>query len=454
MHAATRTCGRARRRFNCRWLLSIGITATVALVGGCGGDESDENAGTTGTVKPAVAKPTQISIGAAPVFDVTLPLAAKELGYFEQVGIDLKEFRNSGGDLPAQIPLLTNGSLTMVTQVPETSVPASENFPDITWGYVNDMWFGAAFMQREDGSFKTYDEVESAEPGDPVDVLRRTLEQFRGKTLITNYQQEEQFLVNLFHAAGIAEAPNEVMKVKSLPAPQGVVAFLRGEGDLFVGSLPDRSRIEEEGGVAVTSSKQWPAVAGTAVYVGWTIRRDWLQDNRDAYLRFMGALFRVAKDLSPRSMEADEAQDRALEIMLEWVNKESGSKFELEDARHVNRDISPWFTVEEMGSILFEESSERNWGKYLSDTEKFLVKAGQLKSGAVDIESHSDAEELYREYVELRDQAERDLAALESSGKDSGEVKALADQARGHMEILNYVDAAALAKKARSQAGA
>ncbi|MGH8982877.1 MAG: ABC transporter substrate-binding protein [Acidimicrobiia bacterium] len=441
---------RGDRRSNWRLRHWIGIAAIVALVAGCGGDSDDAGGDSEGAAKAVLAEPTKISVGAAPVFDTTLPLVAKELGYFEDVGIDLTQFRNSGGDLPAQIPVLTNGSLTMVTQVPETSIPAAENFPGITWGYVNDMWFGAAFMQREGGPFKTFEELESADTAaEPEDVLRRTLEQFRGKSLITNYQQEEQFLVNLFNAVGISEAPDEFMNVQSLPAPQGVVAFLRGEGDLFVGSLPDRSRIEEEGGVPITTARQWPAVAGTAVYVGWLIRREWLEENRDAYLRFFSALFRVAEDLSPRTMEPNETQDRALEIMLEWVNEESGASFTIEDARRVNREISPWFTVEEMGAILFDEGSPRNWGQYLSDTEQFLVGAGQLKSGAVDIESHSEAEALYREYLDLRDAAERDLAALE----ESGDAKALADQARAHFEILNYVDAAALAAQARTQAG-
>jgi len=418
-----------------------GVLATAVVATGC---SASGDAGGDGELAP-------VTFSSQPVFDSALPIAADALGYFEDAGIRLESFRTTG-DLAAQISLAAEGSVDIVSMVPEVSLPAAITFPDTSWISVNDIWYGGAFMQREDGSLKTYDQIAKQDTNlDESEVLRATLDQFEGLTLITNYEQESQGLVNLFEAAGIKEAPDEFMDVQSMASPQGVTAFLRGEGDLFVGSLPERYRVQEFGGVPVTSALEWPSLPGTVYYVGWYGDDKWIDENEDTVLRVLGAQFRVARDLSVRTLDADPTQDAALEPMLEWVNEESGSEFTLEYAREVNAVTSPWFTVEEAGEVLFAEQSDRNFQNYLDTTLQFLTASGSI-DGDVDVVAQNRAAVLYDTYVGYGDEAATLIADLKAQGL-SGEAAELLEKAEHHYDILNFVDAAAFAQQAADNAG-
>jgi hypothetical protein len=156
----------------------------------------------------------------------------------------------------------------------------------------------------------------------------------------------------------------------------------------------------------------------------------------------MGVLFRIADDLSPRTLTANAKQDAALEIMTDRVNEESGASFDLDAARWVNRDVSPWLTVDEMGKVLFAPKSPQNWDG--------MVKA--LSGVAEDADPTAVAEQvgqlqpLYEKYVAYGKAAERDIAA--AAGSSDAEAKSLVEEAEAQLAIFNYMDAATKAAAA------
>jgi ABC-type nitrate/sulfonate/bicarbonate transport system substrate-binding protein len=379
-----------------------------------------------------------VRFAAGPVFDAQLPAVGLEKGYFDEVGIDAEV--RTAVELAQGTQALAAGSLDFAFQSLDVTIPQARTLDSVGWARIDDLWYGLSLVGR-DGDFKTFDEfVEEGE--DPKKALVSTLEQLRGKTLITFFRQWEGSLNGLLESVDLGSA-DEFFNIVDMPFQEGAVAFLRGEGDIYMGDLPGTFRVLEDDGVELTSARDWPPFPGSYIYVGWVTDKEWLAQNQDTYMRVMGVLFRIADDLSPRTLEANKLQDEALTVMYEKVNEESGASFDLDAARWVNKDVSPWLTVEEMREVLFDPNSPQNLdGMVDSLTEA----AGAEADSQAIAEQVGQLQPMYEKYVAYGKSAESDIAAAKDSG--SGEVEKLVGEAEDQLVIFNYLDASTKAAAA------
>lgn len=395
---------------------------------------------------PVQTQPFEVTIANPPVWDSQLWWVADQLGYLRDVGIKVKEHKSTG-DEAAAVRAVSAGSLDLMMTTIWPTIPQSATIKNLAVAFIADIWWGGALMVRR-GQFKTYKEI-LAQVGDPHDALAQTMSQLKGKTFITNVDQSPQ-MVKLLDIGGLT-----VGDVKSLDmqALEGATAFIRGEGDVFSGTLPTRMRVAEEGGVELTDQKDWAGLREAYVYVFWVARKDWLEKNEDQMMRLMGAWLRVSDSLKPRSQEANEAQDKVLGFMRERVNKDSGANFTLEQGRWVNKEISPWFTFEEMGPTLYDPIGEFYWRNEVQRRINEFIKLNAIKSGDVAYETYSQAEQLYKKLAGYKTQTETTRAQVQqllsnNGAKDSSKAKALQEWSDSHYFLRNYVDSASLAADA------
>lgn len=429
-------------RLNKRWSLRLLVAAVAALsalaLGACGGS-SDNSTGsdTTAAGSTDESERATVRFAAGPVFDAQLPAVGLELGYFDEVGVDAEV--RTAVELAQGTQALAAGSLEFAFQSLDVTIPQARTLDSIAWSRIDDLWYGLSLVGR-DGDYTTFDEfVKQGQSKE--EALVSALEQLRGKTLITFFKQWEGSLNGLLESVDLGPA-DEFFNIVDMPFQEGAVAFLRGEGDIYMGDLPGTFRVLEDDGVELTSARDWPPFPGSYIYVGWVADKNWLAENEATYMKVMGVLFRIADDLSPRTLTANAKQDAALEIMTDRVNEESGASFDLDAARWVNRDVSPWLTVEEMGKVLFAPKSPQNWDG--------MVKA--LSGVAEDADPTAVAEQvgqlqpLYEKYVAYGKAAERDIAA--AAGSSDAEAKSLVEEAEAQLAIFNYMDAATKAAAA------
>jgi ABC-type nitrate/sulfonate/bicarbonate transport system substrate-binding protein len=385
-----------------------------------------------------VAPASEFSVGIFPVFDESLWWVADELGYLSDVNATMTELRTFDGD-PQVLEATAVGGVDLGGGSVEGVVPLAETLDNIRLVLFQDAWKGFAFMIRP-GELRTYDEV-LAEVGDPDEAARQTAAQFEGKNVVANLGIGHEATIEA--ALSLADLTMDDITIIDLPTIEGATAFLRGEGDIYLGDLPSRFRLTEEGNVPMLAAAQIGPEA--VAYVSFFAREDWIQENEDQLLRLLGAWYRVADQL--RSAEAD----AALEIMYTHINDVTGAEFDLETARWVNTEVSPWFTFEETGDLIFTPGAEWDLHDRIEYQIGIYEDQGTLEPGTVTVENFSVAQQLYERLVELKDQTEADLSAAAdayNAGGSQPEVRSLIDQAVCQWGIRNYVDSASLAAEA------
>lgn len=388
---------------------------------------------------PVLSTPVEMTVGGVPYFNDAFWLAGEQLGFAQEVGLKIKY--HVIGAYPEVHQALAGGSLDLAATIPQALVPSAGALTNIVWVMANDMWWGSGILVRP-GKFKTYQEF-LKELRDPKKALQATVRQLKGKTLIGNFAGGPGIYVpKLLEYAGLDT--NDV-KMLNLPPGQGPAAFIRGEGDTFSGTLPDRARVMEESAEVLIDARDMPFVEAF-LYDGFAARRDWVAKNEDTLMRLLAVHFRVADMLRTPD------RDKALDIMRRWVNKETGANFSLPQARWVFDTISPEPTAEEVSQWFYDPKSRYNFDKELQRRIDFFTAKGKLKPGAVTVDGHSLARQLHEKYMGYKQKALDRLTVLRTLApqvfKGKPEAENLMEWAEWHYVRRNYLDAAALAEKA------
>ncbi len=384
---------------------------------------------------PVLTTPTEVTVGGVPYFNDALFLVAEEFGWAKEVGLKLRH--HVLGAYPEVHQTLAGGSIDVAASIPQAFVPASGTLNNVVFVFANDMWWGSGVLVRP-GKFKTYQQF-LKELGKPDEALKATVHQLKGKKLIGNFAGGPGiYIPKLLEVAGLS---TQDVQMLNLPPGQGPAAFIRGEGDTFSGTLPDRVRLQEEGAEVLVDARDMPFVESW-LYDAWIARRDWVAKNEDTMMRLLGAWFRVSDAL--RTPE----RDKALEVMRRWVNKETGANFTIEQARWVFDQVSPEPTLEEISQMFYDPKSQFNFEQELRRRIEFFTARGRLQPGAVSVESISLARQLHEKYMGYKAETDKALGDLKRRGALKPEVKDLVEWAEWHYTRRNYVDSAALARKA------
>lgn len=398
----------------------------------------------SGKYKP-IAPPDEMNLGLFEVWDLQLPRPANQLGFLTDVNINVADIKDFHKETP-MMEALQHGSVDSAGTAVLVTVPLFKTLDKIIWGPPHDSWWGNAVMARP-GKYKTFEEF-MAELGDEEEATFRTCKQLEGQVLNTMLGAgHENFIQAVLERGGLTM--DDVI-INDLPHMEGAAAFIRGEGDFFLGDLPGRYRVAEEGAIPIIGGSLFGQEAWC--FVGYLFNKDWLDNNEETALRFISQMYRVADVLSGPDKE------EALEIMRVAVNDMSGASFTMEQAHIVNSQISPWQTFEEAKETYFNPDHKFNWNDRVQYLIDWYTEQGKIEEGDVSVEAHSRAEELFNKLWNYKQQSERDMIAVAEaynadSVKDKEKVRSLMDQAKWNWDIRNYLDASTLAADARSLAG-
>lgn len=398
-------------------ILTLLVFGSTLLWSGMGGQSVTLGA------TPYTIPRAKVVLGNFPVFDLTPWVAAEHWGYLKDLNLTLehKVFPDERSGLASmaagtnQLQLL--GELTLIGVAP--------TFPRFRAVFVPNVFMGFAPLVRPGGPLKTYEEMKKTIP-DPKEALRATAAQVKGKKWLMQLGASHEIVIDVvLELGGLTRKDVEIVDIG--PA-EGATAFLRGEGDIYVGDVPNRFRLQEEGMVPLMTAFDM----GPKVYTYPTIAADlrWISSaaNEDTLMRLMAAWYRAVDTLKAGGPKADDG----FAAVANWVNKGAGTKFAGNAAKFIFTDIIPTPGADEVTKTFYTAGQSLNWTERLKWGIQTRESQGTIKPGQVDLAKLSIAEQLFRKYLDYKAKAEAGIAK-------GGPNAALA---QGFLQQRDYLDAA------------
>src|SRR5690625_2830150 len=324
----------------------------------------------------------EVNMGLMPYFDYAPWAIAEKKGFFEEEGLTLNStmFPVEGNVAPA----LINGSIDIGAFSDTPSITLASQFDDLRMVSFHNVFKGFAIMSRDGEEIKTYEEL-MEELDDSQEAANVIGEQLKGKSVVTTsgatfYMVLQQALEN----AGLSLDDIEIIDIEP---DAGVSAFISGTGDFYLGGLPQREKLEEEGFIPLISGEE--IGPGAVILAGLASTNEYLDANPDMIEKIENVWFKTMEYI------VDEPED-AYGIMAEWSNEQDGGNSTADDVKGFFEDyVVLAKTLEETEEMFYDSSSEYYWNNRYQFLVDYHEETEEIKKGSVNIDELVVAEEIF-----------------------------------------------------------
>jgi ABC-type nitrate/sulfonate/bicarbonate transport system substrate-binding protein len=291
---------------------------------------------------------TKVRIATLPYFDYTGFVAAHELGLDREVGLEFEfvPFPLEGSAVQA----LMRGSIDVAQGAIGSFIPLVPQALDLRVFLNNVQFKGFVFIGRE-GKIKTYEELLEENNDDFEAAQRQTIEQFKGKTFLLVKSSFESMLRGALEQVGLTLDDVTILDFQN--DAQAAVAFMRGIGDLYTGSLPQQMRL--------LSEPEYVAVAGNEVlgaaglwYSNSAVTERYLNENRETVLKVVAVYYRFLRYLY-------EMPDETLQHMIGYLNQHAATNMTIEEAIVLRDEYEDFATIEDSLLGVYDPDSPLYW---------------------------------------------------------------------------------------------
>ncbi|MDL5054615.1 ABC transporter substrate-binding protein [Oscillatoria laete-virens NRMC-F 0139] len=255
----------------------------------------------------------QVRYGVSPFQDTLLPVLGQEMGWYEEEGLDV-EFVILGWTEVQEA--LAAGQVDVAINNETSVIATHQNFNFVYWYGFNIFTEGAALMGRPE--FKTADEFE-AEGMTREEAIQAAVEQLRDRTVVTTGNTDmEQAVLTAATNAGL-EAGTD-FEVIDLNPDEGLAAFLSGTGDFYLGGIPQRTRLTQEGMKAIVTGPELapPPINGIITTPAYA------EENQDVMLKLLRVWFRIVNYTQENTEEAGQ-------MILDILNAQTGANMTVDN---------------------------------------------------------------------------------------------------------------------------
>lgn len=365
-------------------LLVIAVSLLIFVVA-CSSGNTDSTKEETGndTTKDE-AELIEVNMGLMPYFDYAPWAVAEEKGFFEEEGLTLNStmFPVEGNVAPA----LINGSIDIGAFSDTPSITLASQFDDLRMVSFHNVFKGFAIMSRDEEEIKTYEELLN-ELGDSQEAANVIGEQLKGKSVVTTsgatfYMVLQQALEN----AGLSLDDIEIIDIEP---DAGVSAFISGTGDFYLGGLPQREKLEEEGFIPLISGEE--IGPGAVILAGLASTKEYLDSNPEIIEKVENVWFKAMEYI------VDNPED-AYGIMASWSNEQDGGSSTADDVKGFFEDyVVLAKTLEETEQMFYDSSSEYYWNNRYQFLVDYHEDTEEIKEGSVNIDELVVAEEIFND---------------------------------------------------------
>lgn len=344
----------SRSRFRA---LAIAVAMTTSL-GAVGGAAAQDGSG---------GAPTPVRVAMTPFFDYQFFSVAQELGWDEELGLDLQFtwLTQSGPSIQA----LVNGSVDTVNTCVICNFPFYESVPELRDFLTVNQFKGFVLIGRV-GQSKTYAEFLD-ELGDPAAAQKAALEQVRGKTFPMYSANYETLLKATLGQAGMTL--DDVTIINFPDDEKAAIAFIGGTGDFYMGGLPSEINILQN------HPADFQLIGGAEIlgpaglwYSQVASNEAWLAANEDAALKIMAMSYRFNRYVN-------EQRDTVMPIVARAMNEHSGVATSEEDLGFIFDTFLAFRSYQDDATTTYDPASDLYWGK---SADYYVTQSSDLPEGA------------------------------------------------------------------------
>lgn len=324
-----------------------------------------------------------VRYGISPFQDTLLPILGEQLGWYDEEGLDV-EFVILGWTEVQEA--LAAGEVDVAINNETSVIATHENFNFVYWYGFNIFTEGAALMARPE--YKSADEFE-AEGLSREEAVQAAVEQMRGKVVVTTGNTDmEQAVLSAATYAGLDF--NADFEIIDLNPDEGLAAFLSGTGDFYLGGIPQRTRLTQEGMKAIVTG---PELAPPPIN-GIITTPEYAAENQDTLLKLLHVWFRIVNFV-------EENPEEGGQMVLDILNEQTGANMTIDNFTTFWQNYEHYpLTPAEIERDILSEDGYAYWRARWDATNDYFVNVTGSLAEPVDAEGVVLMEEAHAAYVE------------------------------------------------------
>ena len=271
------------------------------------------------TDDPSRPSLTKVRYGVSPFQDTLIPILGKEKGWYAEEGLDV-QFRILGWtEVQEALSSAAENRIDVGINNISSVIATHHNNPELVYYYgFNTFDNGFALIIRPDGPMNPI--AHYLQQGLPrADAVRRTAQQLKDRTVITTSNTDmEQGVAAAARRGGLDF--NDDVKIINLNPDEGLAAFLTGEGDAYIGGIPQRTRATKEGMIEMLTG----ADLGPPPINGMVTTLSYMNENEEVLLKLLRVWFRIVRHI-------DSNTDDGAAVIVRILNENSAANFTVDD---------------------------------------------------------------------------------------------------------------------------
>lgn len=340
---------------NKKTLIIVGLFLAIASISfliGCPAPPQSNNQSTPQTTS------AKVRFGVSPFQDTLVPIVGREKGWYREEGLDV-EFSVLGWT--EVMEALSAGKVDIAINNISSVVATHQQNPNIVYYYgLNPFDNGFALMIRPDGKLKTLEQMLQQYP-DRATAIKMTAAQLKGKTVVTTGKTDMEQGVAAAARKGEIDFRKDI-KIIDLNPDEGLAAFLRGEGDAYIGGIPQRTRAGKEGMKEMLTG----ADLGPPPINGLVTTRQYAEAHQEELLKILRVWFRTVNHINAN-------MDDGASIIIKEMNASSGGNFTVDDFKKFWNNYESYPpSPKEIQRVILDPAGKNYWKARWDDCNNYF----------------------------------------------------------------------------------
>lgn len=346
---------------------------------------------TTEEAAPAeeeVAEVTKIKIALAPYQDVAVVIVGIEKGFFTEEGLEPEIIPIAWADC---IEVAASKSVDISVCSDGDLAGKIENVKNVVFTNLLLLWEADALFAQKGTDLKLFEDFK-AEGLSDYDAAKAACAQLKGlSAVVPRNSSQENFLGEAARFGGLDFEKDIVPYIIDMGAEEGLPAFLRGEGDIFLPGIPQIQQLTERGYPVLIYQHDLP-LPGVIQHAGFVTSRDFAENNFDTVVKFQSVLYKSLKYISENEVEG-------FTIICDYINKMTAAGMTPEDLKNKYWNIAEYFPLpEEAYRMTILPDGTRYWKGRWENVFQWYVDTGVI-SEVPDLEEYILWPKVYDAYM-------------------------------------------------------
>lgn len=332
---------------------------------------------------------TKVRYGVSPFQDTLVPMFGKEKGWYEEEGLDV-EFKILGWtEVQEALSSAAQNRIDVGINNISSIIATNQNNPNLVYYYgFNTFDNGFALMIRPDSSLKPLNDfIDSGLSRE--EAIKSTAAQLQGKTVITTSNTDmEQGVAAAAKRGGLDFTKD--LKIINLNPDEGLAAFLTGQGDAYIGGVPQRTRAAKEGMIEMLTGTD----LGPPPINGMVTTKTYADTNQETLNKLLKVWFRIIQYINANL-------DEGAESIVEILNENSAANFTIEDFKNFWNKLEHYPpTPKAIQEDILSPTGNNYWRARWDDTNDYFYNVVQTIPQPVEPEGVFLMEEAQKSFIE------------------------------------------------------